>query len=226
MGICKSWADGSRVSTFVSQFGFRLPGRTNIYYPAFANTCSLCAILFLQMIHSRNNAFGFWLCAIVMVIYILLAVCCISQFYFDFEIIKIGITSQRSFNAWIAICGIACLIFGGLLSFRASLITINSDSEDLKYILFKNIFSRRTRTYNFKELDGFIRTRLWHKQFSTNKTLCLIKGGKVVKIIDNFFYSNVDELETGLKHLPYLGFKPMGFVNSWRVLFGQQIIKM
>jgi hypothetical protein len=98
-------------------------------------------------------------------------------------------------------------------------------SNDLKTISFKNLFSRRKRTYNFTELDGFIRTRLWHRQFSENKTLLLIKGGKVVKKIDNFFYSNVDELEKGLKDLPYLGFKPMGFVNSWRVLFGQQITK-
>jgi hypothetical protein len=124
----------------------------------------------------------------------------------------------------VIIC-VACIIFGGLLSFRASLVTISFEDKDLRTISFKNIFSRQTRTYNFGDLDGFIRTKLWHRQYSENKTLFLIKGGKVVKKIDNFFYSNVDELEKGLKDLPYLGYIPIGFVNSLRVLFDQAIIK-
>jgi hypothetical protein len=185
----------------------------------------LCAILLFLMLHSQHKAFGFWLYTLSILLFLFLAICCISQFYFNFKIIKIDIPNQRSFNAWMVINCIACIIFGSLLSFRASLVTINFENKDLRTISFENIFSRQTKTYNFSELDGFIRTKLWHRQYSENKTLFLIKGGKVVKKIDNFFYSNVDELEKGLKDLPYLGFIPMGFVNSMRVLFDQPIIR-
>lgn len=177
------------------------------------------------MVHSKNKALGFWLCLIALLIYIFGAVCCTTQFYFDYKIIKIDISSQRGYNGFMIIIGIACIIFGGILYFRASLITIDCEDKDLKTISFKNLFSRQKRTYNFTELDGFIKTKLLHKQFSENNTLFLIKEGKVAKVIDNFFYSNVDELENALKDLPYLGFKPMNFANYWRFFFGQRIIK-
>jgi len=43
MGICKSWADGSRVSTFVFQFGF-ISGRTLIIW-----LCANHQLLFINL---------------------------------------------------------------------------------------------------------------------------------------------------------------------------------
>lgn len=139
---------------------------------------------------------------------------------------KIHIPNQKSFNGWIVINGIALLVFGTFLSSRASAIEIRFDNNFLKTISFKNVLTRQVKTYYFEEFDGYITTRLWHKQFNENKTLCLIKEGRVVKKIDNFIYSNVDELQQGLKDMKYLGFKSMGIVNSWKVLFNQPIIKL
>jgi hypothetical protein len=175
------------------------------------------------MIKSRHNTFGFWLLAGMMLFLTFLAICAVTKFYFHFTIIRIDVHSQRSFNAQIIVDVIGCLIFGSMLSSRASFIEIHSDGI-LKTISFKNLFTRRTKVYSFQDFDGYITTKLWHKQWNENKTICLIKNGRVARKIDNFFYSNVDELQDGLKDMQYLGFKDMGFVNSWKVLFNQPIL--
>jgi hypothetical protein len=175
------------------------------------------------MIKSRHKTFGFWLLAGMMLFLTFLAICSVTQFYFHFTIMKIAVHSQRNFNAQVIIDAIGCLFFGSMLSSRASFIEIHSDSI-LKTISFKNLLTRRTKIFSFQDFDGYITTKLWHKQWNENKTLCLIKDGRVVRKIDNFFYSNVDELQEGLKDMPYLGFKNMGIVNSWKVLFNQPIV--
>ena len=152
-----------------------------------------------------------------------LAICSITQYYFHLTIVKIDVHNQRTFNAQMILFLVACFIFGTFLSFRASSIEINSQ-DLLKTIVFKNLFTRRTKVYTFQEFEGYITTKLWHRQFNENKTLCLIKQGRVVKKIDNFIYSNIDELQEGLKDMPYLGFKRMGIANSWKVLFDQPIL--
>jgi hypothetical protein len=176
------------------------------------------------MIKSRHNTFGFWLLAGMMLFLTFLAICSVTQFYFHFTIIRIDVHSQRSFNGQVIIDVIGCLIFGSMLSSRASFIQIHSDGGILKTISFKKLFTRRTKVYSFQEFDGYITTQVWHKQWNENKTLCLIKEGRVVTKIDNFFYSNVDELQEALKEMPYLGFKNMGIVNSWKVLFNKPIL--
>jgi hypothetical protein len=175
------------------------------------------------MIQSKHRTLGFWLLAGVIAFFIFLTICCITQYYFHLTIIKIDIHNQ-SFNGQVITNLIACLIFIAILSCRASLIEISS-GDIIKTISFKNLFTRQAKTYSFQEFDGYFSTRLWHKQFNENKTLCLIKEGRVVKKIDNFFYSNVDQLQTGLEGIPYLGFKSMDIVTSWKVLFNQPIIK-
>jgi hypothetical protein len=175
------------------------------------------------MIKSRHNTLGFWLFAGGIMFFSFLAVCAITQYYFNLTIVKVDVHSHRAFNAQLIAFLIACLIFGTFLSFRASSIEINSQGI-LKTIAFKNLFTRKTKVFPFQQFDGYITTKLWHRQFNENKTLCLIKQGRIVKKIDNFIYSNIDELQEGLKHMPYLGFKEMGIVNSWKVLFDQPIL--
>lgn len=176
------------------------------------------------MIKSKHNIFGFWLLAGAIAFFVFLTICCITQYYYHFTIIKIHIPNQRSFNGFMVIHGIACFVFGAILSTRASIIQIQYDNSFSKSVSFTNIFTGQTKTYFFEQFDGYITTKLWHKQFNENKTLCLIKEGRVVRKIDNFFYSNVDQLQEGLKDMQYLGFKNMGFVNSWKVLFNQPIL--
>ena len=138
------------------------------------------------MIKSKCNTFGFWLCAGTMIFSIFLIICSIAQYRFDFAIVNIDIKNQKSFYAFVMIGLITCVFFGTFLSYRASLITIDSDGV-FKTISFKNLFTRQAKVYAFGEFDGYIRTRLWHKQFNENKTICLIKDGRVVRKIDNFF---------------------------------------
>lgn len=176
------------------------------------------------MVKSKSNTFGFWLLAGGIIFFTFLIICGITQYYFNFTIIKIDIRNQRSFNASVVIDLIGCLIFGLILSSRASVIEIDSENV-LKTISFKNLFTRQTKIYAFEEFDGYIRTRLWHRQFNENKTICLIKDGKVVRKIDNFFYSNFEELKQGLKDMEYLGYKGMGIVNSWKVFWNQPIVR-
>lgn len=175
------------------------------------------------MIRSRHNTFGFWLLAGASAFFLFLAICSVTQYYFHFTILEIDVHNKNTFNTQVILDLIGCLIFVLTLSARASSIEVNSDSVS-KIIAFKNLFTRRTKAYDFEEFDGYITTRLWHKQWNENKTLCLIKEGRIVKKIDNFFYSNIDELEKSLSEMPYLGFKNMGIVNSWKVLFNKPIL--
>lgn len=175
------------------------------------------------MFKSRHNTFGFWLLVGTMAFLIFLAISSVTQYYFNFIIIKIDVSNQRSFNTQIITDILGCSFFGIMLSSRAAPIKIHSDGI-LKTISFKNLFTRRSKVYSFTDFDGYITTTLWHKQWNENKTLCLIKQGRVVKKIDNFFYSNVDELQEALKEMPYLGFKNMDFANSWKVLFNKPIL--
>ncbi len=176
------------------------------------------------MITSKHNTFGFWIAIAGIAISIFFIISYTTQYYFHFGIIKINIPNQRTYDANIIIFLLGLLFWGTFLYLRASKITIENSDPISKTISFKNLITGQTKTYSFEELDGYITTILWHKQFKQNKTICLIRNGRVVKKIDNFIYSNVDELEKSLADLKYLGFKNMGFINSWKVFFNQPII--
>lgn len=176
------------------------------------------------MIYSQRKTFGFWLSAGAIAFFTFLTICSITQYYFAFTIIKMDIPNQSSFNFFMVLHSMTCLFFGLILSYRAGSISISCQNGFSKSISFKNLFTRQIKTYSFEELDGYITTRLWHKQINDNRTLCLIKEGRVIRKIDNFFYSNLGELEKGLEDLKYLGFKRMGIANSWKVLFNQPIV--
>ncbi len=177
------------------------------------------------MIQSEHKTFGFWFGIAAIAASIFFIICCMTQYYYNFRILNMDIPNQKAFYGFIILFLFNLLFWGTVLSLRASSITIHCEYPNSKAISFKNLFTRQSKTYLFDEFNGYIATRLWHKQFNQNKTLCLIKDGKVFKKIDNFFYSNVDDLEKGFDDLKYLGFINMGIVNSWKVLCNKPIIK-
>lgn len=133
------------------------------------------------MIQSKHKTLGFWLIASALLFFILSVIFQISQHYFNFIIIKFFIPNQRTFYAFMIIDVIAIFILGGILWSNGNIILIDNGLTE-KSISFKNIISRRIKTYYFEELDGYIDTLIAHESITTTfKTICLIKDGIVVK---------------------------------------------
>jgi len=52
----------------------------------------------------------------------------------------------------------------------------------------------------------------------------LVKNEKFVQKISSFIYSNIDEIEIGLKDLKYLGRKEDTYIQRYKILFGRKVL--
>lgn len=105
----------------------------------------------------------------------------------------------------------------------ATIITIDTNR---KTIAFTNFFTKSIEIYSFDDFDGYIQTvDINSKTLAENKALCLLKDKKINRKISGSYYSNVDELQEGLKSLTYLGFERFEIVKNLKVLFKQPIIE-
>ena len=106
---------------------------------------------------------------------------------------------------------------------NATIITIDTEKNTIS---FENIFTKNTKTYFFSDFDGYIETveknRKTHVQY---KVLYLVKDKITNRKIPGFLYSNIEELQEGLKSLNYLGFKSFGIVKQLKILFRQPILE-
>ncbi len=81
-----------------------------------------------------------------------------------------------------------------------------------KTIFVKNIVLRSSKTYSFSEFDGYFDSTTQHVNIGSRyDTVGLIKNNEVFWKIDGYFYSNVEELKSGLKDLKYFGFIKFDF---------------
>lgn len=71
-------------------------------------------------------------------------------------------------------------------------------------ISFQNIFTWKKSVYRFDELDGYmdIYAVTGRGDF---KVLYLVKDKRAVKIINGYYYANVDEMQEALSSMRYLG---------------------
>ena|ERR1043165_1917733 len=174
------------------------------------------------MIQSRHNTFGLWFLAIVGLFFLIIVISCLTQYYFNIIIIKIDIKNSKDLFWQILLAFTGLLIIICFLWTNAKIITIDHYN---KRIAFKNLFIRTTKIYSFDELDGYIDTIVRHyRSFTPYKTLALIKDKRVVRKIDSFYYSNVHEMQNGLKELKYLGFIKFNFIKSIKAMFNYQIL--
>lgn len=92
-------------------------------------------------------------------------------------------------------------------------------------IVFRNFFTKKIKTYSFTDFNGYFETLVinskTHEEF---KAFYLVKDKKVSKKIIGSYYSNIDEIQAGLRPLAYFGFKKFGIVEKLKILFKQLII--
>lgn len=161
------------------------------------------------MIKSKNNAYGFWLLVVSSLIFLIGIIATISQAWFHKTILKINPKDANQPTGLLTILFCSFILFICLLLYYVERIVIDATN---KTISFKNLFLPITKTYSFSDLDGFFEKNTSHEQlYIFYRTICLVQNERVVKKIDSFFYSNFEELKSGLKALKYLGFKKFDF---------------
>ena len=115
------------------------------------------------------------------------------------------------------------LLFASLwLNTSAKIITINTDQNT---ITFTNLFTKNTKTYSFSNFDGYLQTVDINSKTRTQyKVLCLLKDKVIVRKISDSFYSNIEELQEGLKSLNDFGFEKFGIAKKLKIFFKQPVL--
>jgi len=92
-----------------------------------------------------------------------------------------------------------------------------------KTIAFKNYFTRQTTTYQFHDFEGYIDT-VKKSPKGDFRILYLVKNNKLTHKISGRIYSNIEEIETGLKELKYFGFKELTLIRYIKIFFHSQTV--
>lgn len=109
------------------------------------------------------------------------------------------------------------------LKTSATIITINTDQNT---ITFTSFFTKNKKTYSFYDFDGYIQTIDFNGKTQTQyKVLGLVKDKVIVRKISASLYSNIEELQKGLKSLNDLGFKKFGMAEKLKILFKQPVLE-
>ena len=117
---------------------------------------------------------------------------------------------------------IGLIIFLSILWHNVKNIILNKDN---KSISFQNIFTRTIKEYKFSDFDGYINTFVNHDSFGIHyKTIGLVKGKKIIRRIDSYFYSNYDNLREGLTDCNYLGEIKFGWWDSIKMLLNFEVL--
>ena len=108
----------------------------------------------------------------------------------------------------------------GLILFLLNPIFLYIDTENGK-IIFKNMVGVK-KIFSLNSLQGYIDTNT-KSGFGSFHTFYLIKNNRVIKRIPCSLYSNVDEIQNGLKSIQYLGFRKRTLFFSLQVFFKTNI---
>ena len=106
------------------------------------------------------------------------------------------------------------LIFGSQLWRDAKIILINTLDNT---ICFTNLFTRQRTINSFVYFDGYI-DMYQSAKGGTYRVIYLVKDRKYIKKISGFYYSNLDELESYLAPLKYMGRQNFNLIKSLKVL--------
>ena len=129
-----------------------------------------------------------------------------------------SLTSSIFYSEGEFVCLFALLIYFFLKKF----IIITIDSEN-KTIQFKNAITRYTKQYDFDYFDGYLYSFTKMSGFH-NKVLFLVKNKKSWKRINEYYYSNVDEMQIALSSMNYFGFQENIFRLNRRIILNKEII--
>jgi len=160
------------------------------------------------MTNSKTFTFGFWLCVLLTLFSIGLG---LSPFFQD--------STEREKNI-VPFIGLFFLLISGSQLWRdAKRISINPYEKTITFI---HLFTRKVTIYNFENLEGYVDLYQPSKGGSY-RVLYLVKGNKYIEKISTFIYSNVDEMESEIKEIKYLGLQQFSYIKSIKILFRQDV---
>lgn len=97
------------------------------------------------------------------------------------------------------------------------------DNEN-KSIVFKRIFPKKNSVFYFNNLDGYITGRIRLLSSGNNrqliKVVAIVQEKKIVGYFTEGSIENINELEEGIKQLPYLGYQSIGLWARLKLFFG------
>ncbi len=160
------------------------------------------------MIKGKINTFGFWLYPIMIV------------FYFGLFIFMLLINeSQKDF----IISSIFCFFWIAIsfpIFWKNKLITIDTSNSK---IIFTQVITRQNEIYNFNEIEGYVDVIKKPSRGKSFRVLYLMQNKKIIKKISAFTFSNLDELESGLKPIKYFGRINDSYSLRFKTLFRKDI---
>ena len=172
------------------------------------------------MTNSQFKTFGFWLMLIMTLFMTFLLVSAFSQTFLDFQIIKMHMPTTKAKIFQFVLPTIGLLLFGSQLWRDANIISIDTFA---KTITFQNLFTRKSRLYDFTHFDGFIDMNQSSKS-GTYRVVYLVKEKRYVEKISSFYYANLNDLQAALTPIKYLGYKRYSIFKSIKVLFNGQVL--
>jgi hypothetical protein len=105
---------------------------------------------------------------------------------------------------------IAILVIGLIVRSNAWQVLIDREGRT---ITTRNLVSKKKLVYSFEELDGFVHVYVRLKNGDKIKVLYLVKDRKFCLKLSGSFYSNLDELESALVPLTFLGVQNLNLMK-------------
>jgi len=122
------------------------------------------------------------------------------------------------------VLGYTSLLF--LIMWLKSVAVIITVDTNQNTIAFTNFFTKKTKIYSFNDFDGYVQTTGFNSKTQTEyKVLCLLKDKVVRNKISASYYSNIEELQEGLKSLAYLGFQRFGVAKKLKIFFKRPVLE-
>lgn len=172
------------------------------------------------MIVSKHNTYGSRSIFGLSLIYVFILIGSAISWYSGADFLWFKNSARQDILLTFAILGGSLVILISVMVTCIKKITID---EPMKTITFKNMITGRSRTYDFVDFDGYIKTYLNHKH-SAYETVGLVKDGRVIRYIDSFWVSNYDELCQPLEDLNFLGTYKFGIWKQLKLLFRKPVI--
>jgi hypothetical protein len=144
-----------------------------------------------EMIKSKTKTIGFWMTPVMTV------------FFVGLSILTLKLPEKERLIPQILVLVFLTLSISQLWV-STKLITINTVEQT---ITFTNFFLQRKLVLDFKDLDGYVDFIEKPARGRPFRVIYLVRNESYVHKISSFIYSNLDEMEAGLKGIQYLGTK-------------------
>jgi hypothetical protein len=91
-------------------------------------------------------------------------------------------------------------------------------------IIFKHFFTRKRVFYHLADFDSYIDIIEERPRGGPFRVLYLIKDETIIQIIPSSIYSNIDEIEGGLKPTKYIGQQEFSWFKRVKILLGRKVL--